>query len=82
VSRAKSNQYTSFLRREKHHEQNEKSSLAQTSHQGQKERREAQGAENQWSDCHISSAAIIAALPLCAWNNEQFTLPDIFGLCA
>jgi len=54
--------------------------MAQTSHQGQKVRSEAQSAKSQWHRCHIFSAAIIAALPFFSMRDEQFSISAIFGV--
>jgi hypothetical protein len=54
--------------------------MAQTSHQGQKVRSEAQSAQSHWHHCHISSAAIIAALPFFSTHDEQFSIFHIFGV--
>jgi hypothetical protein len=71
---------------EKIHEQNQKSSLAQTPRESQEAQRKAKGAEGrQHLRHHNSSAAITPRFlfyRLKVTSSEQSTLPDIFSLSA
>jgi hypothetical protein len=52
-----------FIRRNDKHEQDKKSSVAQTPGKSQETGRETPGPKGQWHSYTIDSAAIIAALP-------------------